>query len=188
MQSKICLIRYDWKMTIHRDSVKQQKEKQLQAIIIVKKSVKGKIKNSKLYTYICIYNNLKELKYYFKMLPTMQNNQCLRIMRKLFQVRIQDLIVNKIALLMSIFKFYEKLWNVRINQRSPNFSILPFLLQKKMTEKKHGREKETYMMLGKFDLNGFRVSSHRLLLTQQALRMCQPGKEFIQCMLELTQC
>ena len=46
----------------------------------------------------------------------------------------------------------------------------------------------TYMVLGEFNFNGLRVSSHRLLFTQQALSVCQPGKQLIQGMLELAQC
>lgn len=45
----------------------------------------------------------------------------------------------------------------------------------------------TYVMLSKFDLDGFRVSSNRFLFTQQALGVCQPCEELVQGVLELTQ-
>lgn len=43
------------------------------------------------------------------------------------------------------------------------------------------------MMLGKFNFNGLRVSSHRFLLTEQALGVRQPRQQLIQGVLELAQ-
>lgn len=45
----------------------------------------------------------------------------------------------------------------------------------------------TYVMLSKFDLDGFWVSSNRFLFTQQALGVRQPCEELVQGVLELTQ-
>lgn len=45
----------------------------------------------------------------------------------------------------------------------------------------------TYVMLGEFNLDGFRVSSDGLLFTQQALGVRQPRKELVQGVLKLTQ-
>lgn len=43
-------------------------------------------------------------------------------------------------------------------------------------------------MLGKFDLDGFGVSSSLLLLCEQLLCVAHPGQQLIQCMLELAEC
>lgn len=58
--------------------------------------------------------------------------------------------------------------------------------QKMHRETRHTRI-ATYMMLGKFNFNGLRVSSHRFLFTEQALGVRQPRQQLIQGVLELAQ-